>query len=246
MNGDTNANDFAAFTASLPGPLNLYAAQIRVAAWNANVSPWLLAGICWRESQGGASLKPPGPAGTGDFHPRPPGRTYNGYVVSLSGMPEDNAGWGRGLCQIDWGVHNLWCRTNKWDDAATNLAQAAELLAGFYAWFSRPRSPSGVFIDGWRLNGLKDARGVSLVTGWAQKYSLAGLGPYADPRALQGDQLTRAALAAYNAGQSGVLQALAAQLPADAPTAGNNYPSWILERVNAWEAAYSKMAISSS
>jgi len=238
MNGDTKVDDSGRFRAALPTNVAVYSNEIMIAGFNAHVSPWLLAGIVQRESNAGLALTPVGPAGTGDVHPRPAGRRYGGYVVGPSGMPEDGQGWGRGLCQIDWGVHNDWCRENEWSDALVNLNYAAQLLAGFFTFFAAPAGASGVLVDKWRLNGLKDARGVVLVQGWAAKYGLAGLGPFVDPRPLSGEALVSAALAAYNAGQNGVLEAVAAGLPADAPTAGNNYASWILTRVNSWESQY--------
>lgn len=52
-----------------------------------------LAAIMDRESLGGDALKPPGPAGTGDWTPR------------HGKMPPDGKGWGRGLMQLDYAAH---------------------------------------------------------------------------------------------------------------------------------------------
>ena len=71
------------------------------------------------------------------------------------------------------------------------------------------------------------------------RLGLSSSGPYSDPRPLSGDDLTLAVLAAYNAGNTIVLQALAAGLPASAPTAHNDYASWVMERVVAWASAIS-------
>lgn len=233
------SDDAARFKTSLPGVLQAWSASILAAAAKQRVSPWLLAGIIYRESAGGAELTPPNATGTGDFHPRPAGRKYaNGYTVGPSGMPEDGKGWGRGLAQIDYAVHYFWAIANPWEDAFTSLSYAGELLRGFYDFFAGPKGASAVLVDPWRAGGLHDANGIQLVAGWATKYGLLHLGPYADPRPLADPQLTYAALAAYNAGQSGVLQAISAQLPPDAPTSGNDYASWVLSRVNVWESRY--------
>jgi len=41
-------------------------------------------------------------------------------------------------------------------------------------------------------------------------------------------------MAAYNAGSSGVLKALALGLPPDAPTTGQDYVSWVAAKLQAW------------
>lgn len=240
MNGETRIDDNAKFVAALPPNVARYAAQLRAAAFNSTVSPWLLAGIMQRESNAGLELTPHDHGGTGDVHPRRPGTRYAcGYVVGPSGMPEDGLGWGRGLMQIDYGVHYDWVSKHDWRDPQTNIGKAAELLAGFLAFFSAPpANAAAVMVDAWRLEGLHDMKGVTLVQGWKYKYGLTSRGPFVDPRPLEGSVLVSAALASYNANSSGVLEALAAKLPADAPTARNDYASWILNRVNSWEQAY--------
>lgn len=239
MNGETKVDDSARFRAALPTNLAPYSDAFMVAGFNHQMSAWLLAGICQRESNGGLVLRPPGPAGTGDFHPRPHGRRYaGGYTVGVTQMPEDGAGWGRGLMQVDYAVHYDWVSTSKWGDPLVNIEKAAELLKGFWDFFSAPRGASGVLVDKWRLAGLSDAKGVQIVAGWQPKYGLKIVGPFVDPRPLSGAALVEASLAAYNAGQQGVLEAVAAGLPPEAPTASNNYASWILERANKWEAGY--------
>lgn len=222
-----------AFIAAIPANIAQYSTEILNAARSYNVSPWLLGGILYQESYGGSVLTPPGPTGTGDFSKRTPGRNYgNGYVVGASGLPEDGQGWGRGLMQLDWAAQYPWAQNNPWQDPQTNINKGALVLQAALNYFSSPGSPLGVSIDSWRMNGLASAN----VQGWASKYGLdpSALGPYNDPRPLSGTDLALAALAAYNAGTGGVLQALAAGLPADAPTAGNTYASRIAGKVVAW------------
>lgn len=240
MDGDTRIDDYSKFKAALPANLARYADQLRIESFNAAVSPWILAGIMQRESNAGLALTPHDHGGTGDTHPRRPGTRYaSGYVVGPSGMPEDGLGWGRGLMQIDYGVHHEWVTTHDWREPRVNIAKAASILSGFLSFFSTaPVHASAVMVDAWRLDGLHDAKGVTLVHGWKDKYDLASRGPFVDPRPLSGAVLVHAALAAYNANSTGVLEAIAAGLTPDAATSGNDYSNWILIRVNAWELAY--------
>jgi len=235
--GDTIVSAFEAAT-KLPTAALTYVPMLKASADKYNVSPWLLAGIMMRESAAGTVLKPPGPAGTGDFGKRPPGRQYKQadgsiYTVPASGMPEDGQGWGRGLMQIDWAVHNDWCTNNDWTDPQTNIDFAAEVLAQNFAYFVRAASSAGVKVDAWRLTGLKDGNGKIVVPGWP----IQSVGPFPDPRPLAGDALNKAALAAYNAGPSGVLQAIAAGLDPSTPTTGTDYANWIMSRVTGWMAS---------
>jgi len=235
--GESIVSAFEAAT-KLPAAMVQYVPMIKDAADTYKVSPWLLGGIMMRESAAGTVLKPPGPAGTGDFGKRPPGRQYkqaNGsiYTVPASGMPEDGLGWGRGLMQIDWAVHNDWCTNNDWTDPETNIGFAAEVLAQNFAYFVRGPSSSGVKVDAWRLTGLKDGNGKIVVPGWP----IQSVGPFPDPRPLADDLLNKAALAAYNAGPSGVLQAIAAGLDPSTPTTGTDYANWIMSRVTGWMAS---------
>lgn len=231
--GQVIVSAFEAAT-KLPTQVIGYIAALKASADKYNVSPWLLAGIMMRESAAGTLLKPPGPGGTGDFGARPPGRQYKQadgsvYTVGASGMPEDGQGWGRGLMQIDWGVHNDWCTNNDWTDPETNIDFAANVLAQNFAYFVRGPS-SGVKVDAWRLTGLKDKSGKIVIPGWP----IQNVGPYVDPRPLAGDLLNKAALASYNAGPSGVLQAIAAGLDPSTPTTGTDYANWIMSRVTGW------------
>lgn len=207
--------------AQLPRALIQYAPLLITAGQRYGVPSSLLAGIMWRESNAGVALTPPGPSGTGDWTPRKPTSLYFRYADPSTGLPIDGLGWGRGLMQIDYGVHNAWVTSHDWGDAETNINKAASILADFFAYFRR--SPGNVVtIDSWRLPA------------WQAKRPGLAAGPYTDPRPLSGIALTEAALAAYNAGASGVLQAMAAGLPASTPTTGGEYASWILSRVASW------------
>lgn len=185
----------AAFAAVLPSGVSSYAGNILVAANSYGVSPWLLAGIMYRESTGGLNLKPPGPRGTGDFTPRSSNSRYYKYANPSTGLPKDGLGWGRGLMQIDYGVHNDWVTSNDWGDVATNLNKAASIVqehtryfqakglsgdklveAALAAYNAGPgnvwnaiqagKSPSSVTTGGDYANWV-----LSRVTGWAAKFS---------------------------------------------------------------------------
>lgn len=232
----------AAFRLALPSSLQPWSDFFLSASRQYGVSPWLLAGICYRESSGGTALRPSGPGGTGDFNPRPAGRRYSsGYTVGSSGMPEDGQGWGRGLMQLDWAVQYPWPQQNPWQDPQTNINKGAQVLQSALSYFQTDpgEDAPGIVVDPWRLTGLTSATGTVLVQGWGALYGLTNLGPYQDPRPLSGSDLALAGMAAYNAGPSGVLQALAVGLPADAATAGNNYASWIATRVAGWLGSFS-------
>lgn len=112
-----------------------YAELLRAAGLRYDVSPWLLAGIMWRESNGGTALTPPGPAGTGDFTPRGPGNRYFQFADPNTGLPPDGKGWGRGLMQIDYGAHNDMMQVDQ-TDPATNINCGARILADAFTSFA--------------------------------------------------------------------------------------------------------------
>lgn len=115
-----------AFRASLPGAVSNYAEELTRAADAYGVSRYILAAIMWRESNGGATLKPQGPSGTGDFTPRSTAGRYAPYM-GANGLPSDGQGWGRGLMQIDYGAHNAWVISNPWWEPQVNINKAAEI-----------------------------------------------------------------------------------------------------------------------
>lgn len=224
-----NEGEEVAFSNLLPGAMQQYSDPLIEAARTYGLSPWLLAGVMWRESNAGQALTPPNAGGTGDWTPRPSTSTYFKYANPTTGMPPDGLGWGRGLMQLDYGAENAWVINNAWWDPVVNITKAASKLADLIAYFSRaPGAP--VQVDSWRLTGYSAAN----VGGWGEKYGLTSLGPFPDPRPLYGSQLYEAALSAYNAGTGGVLQAVSAGLPASAATAGNSYGTWILAHIATW------------
>lgn len=82
----------------------------------------VIAGLVSRESAWGMTLKPPGPAGTGDWMPR---RTRR--AGRTGPMPPDGLGYGRGLIQIDYDSHEF-ARTGQWGDAQANLGYGITYL----------------------------------------------------------------------------------------------------------------------
>lgn len=115
------------------------------------VSPWLLLGICYAESNFGQALKPKGPDGSGDFIPRPrtpdrdkrmkeaplPGvelKTLPGGIPSrkITGPCEawvpTHTGWGCGLMQFDYEAHYDFCKSGQWKEPAIIIRHACGLL----------------------------------------------------------------------------------------------------------------------
>lgn len=83
----------------------------------------IVGGVGSRESHWGLILKPPGPAGTGDFIERRfPSRFRTGP------LPPDGVGFGRGLMQIDFDAHEF-ARTGSWQDPKDNIRYGCKVLA---------------------------------------------------------------------------------------------------------------------
>jgi len=235
------------FPAGVPKAIRQWQSQLLLAGRTVGVNPWLLALVMWNESRGGAVLTPPGAGGTGDFIKRPPSHVTHRFADPRTGIPPAGHGWGLGLMQIDWGLHNLWATKNAWGDAQVNINKAAHILKEHLTFFSRTPAPDptgqgGTFIDCWRLE-----RGLPYlsIAPWRTKYSggpplpacsptAKRVGPYKDVRPLSGTALYEAAMAAYNAGTSGVLQALVLGLPVDSPTTRQNYVEKAKQALLAW------------
>jgi hypothetical protein len=243
------AFDFAkaqAFALALPANVARWTPQFLNAAQKYGVDPWALAGICYNESRGGDALTPPGPAGTGDFIPRSPSHATFKYANPATGLPPDGKGWGRGLMQIDYGVHHAWVTTSAWWDPQVNINKAAEILKERLNFFSSPPGPN-IGIECWRIHRGLPQYGI---LPWKEKYPNApyppcaptqtgSAGSYKDPRPLTGAKLYEAAIAAYNTSYGAVLQALALGLPAEAGTAHQSYVTNFLARVAAWSRNFS-------
>jgi len=100
---------------------NRYRSFIESAARRYNIQPAVVCGIGSRESRWGLALRPPNPAGTGDFtrrNPRGDRRTS---------LPPDGQGYGRGLMQIDYDWHEF-ARTGSWYSPEDNIQYACSLL----------------------------------------------------------------------------------------------------------------------
>lgn len=119
----------------------------------AGVSPWLVLGIAFAESNFGKALKPPNPSGSGDFiarpsnpvrdaflekHPLPgvvkktlpkgiPSRKITGPVAAW--CPTTH-GWGVGVFQIDYEAHRDFIEKGTWKDVKACMQYAIELLVG--------------------------------------------------------------------------------------------------------------------
>ena len=234
------AFDFAkaqAFTAALPPQVRKWAPQILQAAKKFSVDPWALAAIMYRESMGGEA---PGyyprndPGGTGDSIPRKPGNLYYKYADPKTGLPPDGKGWGRGLMQVDYGVHNDWfAKGAQWWDPQVNIDKGAEILAWNLKFFASPPGQP-IAVEQWRITTGKPEYKIQP---WSVKYPRSGAWPTTVPdvRPLSGQQLYEAAIAAYNVSFKGVQQALGLGLPAEAGTSGQDYVSWFMTRIASWQ-----------
>ncbi len=227
----------AAFRVALPPAVAQYTTMILTAAQRYGVDPWALAAIMYNESRGGIATgyTPQGPAGTGDFIARKSTHSTFKYANPNTGLPPDGKGWGRGLMQIDYGVHHAWATTNAWYDAQTNIDKGAEILKWNLDYFRR--APGGpVTVEGWRvLRGNPDIG----ILPWSQKYPRSSWPTsVADVRPLSGQKLYEAAIAAYNVSYPAVLQALGLGLPAEAGTTRQNYVSKFLSLVAGWQVNF--------
>lgn len=158
-----------------------YREFILAAAQQFGFQPAVICGVGSRESGWGLLLKPPGPAGTGDFAPR-----HNTKPWRSGPMPPDGQGYGRGLMQIDFDAFDF-ARTGHWQDPASNINAGAQVLHNNIRFFTNNSS-------------------------------------------LQGLELLRVAIAAYNCGAGNVQKALQQSLDVDAFTAHANYSADVLNR----------------
>lgn len=237
MTGIGQAFDFAksaAFAAALPVQVRKWAPEILNAAQRYDVDPWVLAIIMYRESLGGDALTPKGPAGTGDSIPREPGNLYYKYADPTTGLPPDGKGWGRGLMQIDYGVHIDWFKSGaNWQDPQTNINKGAEVFREKLRFFSAPSSGKPITVEPWRLTTGKPKYHIQP---WMKKYPRATWpATVPDIRPLKGQALFEAAIAAYNVSYAGVQQAIGLGLPAEAGTSGQDYVSWFMTRLASWQ-----------
>lgn len=191
-----------------------YLAEVAEKAAAANkMSPYLLLGICYAESNFGAALKPPGPAGSGDYIARPctPDRDAKMKTNPLPGverkvLPDGikarkiagpceawvptHTGWGCGLLQFDYEAHFDFCKSGAWKEPAKIFDQACKLL----------------------LSGRKTLQ--------------------AKCPNLSGAALDQAMIASYNAGASRVAKAVLANQPLDSVTFHPGYVKKICDKAD--------------
>lgn len=202
----------AAFTLAVPRRTRKYADTILRVSTERNVSPFILVAIMERESLSGEALRPPGPAGTGDFIPRfrshqwiarhgeiafPEGTrvTEDTGVVGGKRVPgklysPTTTGWGHGLMQIDYMLHTEFVRSGAWTDPYRAMLKAADILAANVTVIRR---------------ALPD---------------------------LSEDRLAAAALAAYNGGAGRVIALIRDGKNPDRATTGKDYARDVLARAD--------------
>lgn len=177
------------------------------------LSPYMVLGMTFAESNFGKALTPPGPAGTGDFIPRSPSRCVArnakgdctktlaqlvqelnfpvAQVTSSDGKPQlkpTQRGWGHGLYQIDLMSHAPFIATGKWSDPREAMKYALDLYAKNKAQIQK---------------------------------ALPNLGPV---------DLIRATIASYNAGAGPVIKAVREGRSLDTVTFHPNYVSKIEQK----------------
>lgn len=119
--------------------LKKYRAWVEEAAGRYDLTPSLLCAIGSRESRWGLALRPEGPAGTGDFHQRPPQPKVN----RTTPLPPDGGGFGRGLMQIDYDWHEF-ARTGAWYSSRDNIFYACDVLQKARQVFVREKIAAGM------------------------------------------------------------------------------------------------------
>jgi peptidoglycan hydrolase-like protein with peptidoglycan-binding domain len=104
---------------------------IEEAAASTGLAPAVIVALGSRESRFGLALAPRGPAGTGDFAPRP-------YPVAdrRGPLPADGGGFRRGLLQIDYDAH-AFARDGDWRGPGANIAFGCRLLAEAKSYLRR-------------------------------------------------------------------------------------------------------------
>lgn len=100
---------------------NKYRGAIENAARRYDFQPAIICGIGSRESHWGLALRPPGPAGRGDFSKRPARGNRK------TAEPPDGPGYGRGLMQIDYDWHEF-ARTGNWQSPTENILYGCKVL----------------------------------------------------------------------------------------------------------------------
>lgn len=144
----------------LPKGAEYLADIVEAVAAKHNLSPYLLLGICYAESNFGMALKPAGPTGSGDFIARPctPDRDAKMKANPLPGVVKKTlpdgikarkiagpceawvpttTGWGCGLMQFDYEAHYEFCKSGAWKDPAKIIEQACVLLKGNRAFLTK-------------------------------------------------------------------------------------------------------------
>jgi hypothetical protein len=107
-----------------------YRSIIEEASRRYDVEPAIICGIGSRESHWGLALKPPTPAGTGDFAKRKPRGDRK------TALPPDGGGYGRGLVQIDYDWHEF-ARTGNWRSPKENIFYGCQVMDQARTFFNK-------------------------------------------------------------------------------------------------------------
>lgn len=159
------------------------------------------------------------------------GDRESGWGRYLDSSWKGDNGHGYGLMQIDDRSNGVWLSQNNWADPYTNVKKGVQIFKAKLAFLAGKASVPGLTTGSTVYVGAKAAaaRGVQP-------------GSYADPRPLEGDDLIRGAVAAYNTGEGNVLTSLAVGVPVDRTTAGGDYSSDVIQRMLGAVASFDKTA----
>lgn len=206
----------AIFKAVIPSQAQPYADIILQVAQEQGVSPFIICQIGYRESLWGQSLSPSGPGGTGD------------------------SGHGRGLMQIDDRSFTAWLAANDWTDPYTNITKGTLIFKAALNFFASSSQT---------IPGTTDGTTVLIGQSSSAKRGLPdpGVGQsnmYPDPRPLSGDDLTAAAIAAYNTGIGNVIMSIACGESPDVTTTSPPYSTDVMSRVASLLTSFNSQATS--
>lgn len=136
------------------------------------------------------------------------------FGLYLSSDLTGDGGHGRGLMQIDDRFHANYIDKGTWKDPASNIDYGVSLLASYHNQMRMTPTASMRTL-------IKSAQRLGIDPG-----------QYPDPRPLIGQDALTAAIAAYNAGTTAVLDAIAAGFNPDLMTTGKNYSADVLFRAD--------------
>jgi hypothetical protein len=154
----------------LPPEVSQLAMMAHELAPTSGISPWLVLGLAYAESNFGKALKPPDASGSGDFIPRPSNPVRDAFMEKFplpgvekrmlsKGIPSraiktpviawvpTTHGWGVGVFQIDYEAHRDFIESGKWKDVKSCMRYAIDLLSSNRKYISKSCAITGEELD---------------------------------------------------------------------------------------------------